>query len=404
MKPIKLLMIVTAAALITFGLGGYTLAFHEGGVAHCDGCHTMHNSQDGQTIIKGGTVGTTGKSLTIGAGPSSTCLQCHARNTSSYAVLGIDTDVALLPGGDFIWIKKTFTWSGHGGPSEGDTHGHNVIATDFGLDVDTINQSGTAPGGTFPVGQLECSSCHDPHGKKTNKEGPIEESGSYGADPNVVETGNYRLLADVGYKPGGTTITFTNPPPIATTASFGDFNSSPTGGENDTMHTDYGQGMSEWCGNCHTQFLASGASGQLKHPNGNSAFLGDLAENYNQYIKTGDFNGTSADSYLSLVPFERHTSDPTVPSLDPTSDTGPSTGSNVMCLTCHRAHASAFPDAGRWDFTTELPFHDYHPSPTDGGYFANAEKLAYYNRDIDGEFDAQNPVQRSLCNKCHVQD
>ena len=26
------------------------LAFHDAGVAHCNGCHTMHNSQDGALV------------------------------------------------------------------------------------------------------------------------------------------------------------------------------------------------------------------------------------------------------------------------------------------------------------------------------------------------------------------
>ena len=36
---------VAAAALVL--VAAPTLAFHDAGVAHCNGCHTMHNSQDG---------------------------------------------------------------------------------------------------------------------------------------------------------------------------------------------------------------------------------------------------------------------------------------------------------------------------------------------------------------------
>ena len=34
------------AGVLTLALGGTALAFHGGGVAHCDGCHSMHNSPE----------------------------------------------------------------------------------------------------------------------------------------------------------------------------------------------------------------------------------------------------------------------------------------------------------------------------------------------------------------------
>lgn len=36
--------ILTAAALLTLAASGSAFAFHDGGVAYCEGCHTMHNS------------------------------------------------------------------------------------------------------------------------------------------------------------------------------------------------------------------------------------------------------------------------------------------------------------------------------------------------------------------------
>ena len=40
----KVLLIAT---VLTFVLAGSAWAFHDQGVADCQGCHTMHNSQDG---------------------------------------------------------------------------------------------------------------------------------------------------------------------------------------------------------------------------------------------------------------------------------------------------------------------------------------------------------------------
>jgi hypothetical protein len=124
---------------------------------------------------------------------------------------------------------------------------------------------------------------------------------------------------------------------------------------------------------------------------------GDIISNYNEYVKTGDLTGSQATAYLALVPFERGTTDPL--QTDPLSTAGP-TGGNAACITCHRAHVSAFPNAGRWDFETEL-LADSHPQDTDGGAQGGDQLASYYGRDIASVFG---PGQRSLCNKCHQQD
>jgi hypothetical protein len=68
-----------------------------------------------------------------------------------------------------------------------------------------------------------------------------------------------------------------------------------------------------------------------------------------------------------------------------------------MCLSCHRAHASAFPDIGKWYFEDTLMLTDSHPKLTDTGATAADVANMYYGRVITAE-------QRSFCNKCHAQD
>ena len=47
---------LTVIALSVLGLATIpALAFHDAGVAHCNGCHTMHNSQDGVAMNDDGT-------------------------------------------------------------------------------------------------------------------------------------------------------------------------------------------------------------------------------------------------------------------------------------------------------------------------------------------------------------
>ena len=114
MRALKV-MILTAAALAL--ASGSALAFHDGGVAYCQGCHTMHNSQNGAAVDAAHPNGNT---YLLNAGnPSDTCLRCHA----AYGQFASGTGFG--PGGDFYWVTKTFSWTGtHGsGSSAGDSHG-----------------------------------------------------------------------------------------------------------------------------------------------------------------------------------------------------------------------------------------------------------------------------------------
>jgi predicted CXXCH cytochrome family protein len=352
MKFIRLGLVITAAVLITFGLGGMAMAFHDGGVADCAGCHTMHNSQDGEEITN-----SPGGHLTKGGDPSSTCLTCHAGYGQR-----TDDGSGYGSGGDFYWITKTYSWSGHGGPSLGDSHGHNVIAADFDLFADgTLT---TAPGGSYPASELSCGSCHDPHGAKGN---PLLLYGP--------EKPEFTAAAPILKSPGRRTV----------------YTSSSGHPVDDNEHTAFGSGMSQWCANCHTDFLL----GDQMHPVDEG--LGTtIAENYNEYVATDDLTGNQATAYWEFVPFETNQA---LADLNVNSTVGPTSSSKVMCLSCHRAHASAFPDAGRWDFTATLLVADSHPQAGDTGLGVDDEKNSYSGR--KGEFTAE---QRSLCNKCHQQD
>ncbi len=394
MKTTKLLVIM-AAVLIAVGLGGSAMAFHDGGVAHCDGCHSMHQQVDGASNLSGNA----NNNLTTGSDPSSTCLNCHA-GSGSYHILSAD-GTNFYPGGDFYWVTAGLWTVDHDTDSTDSNRGHNITALDFGLGDD--GRLNVAPGGTYPDTQLGCNSCHDPHAKVGGagvgpgapNPAPISGSGSYG-DPDPTDgsiLGNYRLLGGIGYDGGqGASANFANAAPIATAPAFGFAPGSVGLTERDDNHVDYGSGMSGWCGNCHTSFF----SGAHVHPVDTAATLGVEATNYNHYISTGNFDtsrtATSA-TYLALVPFERGTPDRTL--LLPTNTDGPDVNSQVMCLTCHRAHASPFKHIARWDLNTELLAESNANAPV------AVQAVQYYERDIATDFG---PWQRSLCNKCHVQD
>jgi hypothetical protein len=396
MKKIRYAVVATGALLMLLAFIHPATAFHEGGVAHCDGCHTMHNSVDGDTVTAN-----PGSSLLRGSDASSVCLSCH-EGSGSFRVLS-DDGSNQTPGGDFFWQKVTISWQEQFVGTvvrQGYQNGHSIVAADF-PELQPEQDLTTSPGGNFPSSILGCQSCHDPHGVKVNKTGPITGSGSFGGTaPPGQELGNYRILGDVGYSPTNSSVTFTRAPMIAVAPPY----SNPN--ETDTNHTDYGSGSSEWCANCHAGLQVAG-TGVNKHPNGNTVKLGEYVGNYNNYRATGEFGPGSGisftNAYFALVPIERGTSN--TQNLDRTSTQGAVDGqSNVSCLSCHRAHNSAFKYAGRWDFTQELLVNS-HPQAGDtitgGTITGDPQTVAYYGRTITTAF---NEFQRSLCNKCHHKD
>lgn len=360
MKLFKLLGLAAALVLIA---SGSALAFHDGGVADCAGCHTMHNSEDGMQV--GDNPAGNEYLLKIG-NASDTCLSCHAAYGQFFGGEGYG------PGGDFYWLTKTYSWTAHGhtSTSSGDSHGHNIISPAYGLEADmTLSE---APGGDFLSTYLRCTSCHDPHGNQNfrllygTEMGPVYNGGRYDFDSPAPEAvGNSRRT----YVGGG-------------------------GNETDAQHTVYKAGMSEWCANCHTNFHTDNTT-NFVHPTGEN--LGStIAASYNAYISTDDtVGGDPTTSYWGLVPFEAVNVD--LENVDPGNYTqGPAGTDQVMCVSCHRAHATAFSNAGRWDFG-ETFIADSHPQPTDTGWSQDDEDNMYYEYTFVTN-------QRSLCNKCHVKD
>lgn len=380
---------IVMAGLVIFMSAGDGYAFHEGGVGYCEGCHISHPSSENQSNV----ADEFPKHMLKGSDPSSSCLRCHSEKGRFYNVYSDDGSI-YSPGGDFYWLKKTFTFRKDRimSSSEGDNHGHNIVAADYGLNADSKNSS--APEDSYPSTAMGCTSCHNPHGMvsgNNHNSKAISVSGSYGETPAPgTISGNFRLLGGAGYDSGDQANSFEYPAPVAV-ADSGDWS------ETDSNHTAYGSGMSEWCVNCHSSYITD----NNKHPSGNNRKLGTtIMFNYNSYVKTGNFTGTQADAYLSLVPFELGVTDKLL--LDPSSTSGPGvTGkANVMCLTCHRAHASAFSNIGRWDFQTTF-IADSHPKAGDGGVTGNDVLNSYYGRNMVAEFGK---YQRQLCNKCHSQD
>jgi len=429
MKRLRLILIFMASALIAIGLAGMAYAFHSGGVAECGGCHSMHSPNP------------RGSFLLIGSDQSSTCLNCHQHagdtGPTSYHISTAEADMPSgtppkqrTPGGDFGWLKKTyiFTVRGNQITENGETHGHNIYANDYGYGGDS--RYSQSPGGTYPAGPaFQCVSCHDPHGKYRRladgsiaKAGaPIIASGSYDNSPDPSDgkaVGVYRLLAGANYnRPGQLPSPSFPGVPVAVAPSTYNRPESSTQTRVAYGHSSTGNGRTswgQWCGACHG---AMHSDGHYVHPV--DEILGSgIANIYNQYVNSGNTTGgSSTTSFLSLVPFIENTYDYTIlKSHAKNNDSylnGPSSNDRVSCLTCHRAHASGWPEMLRWNMEGEfMTYVDGSGNPvwpgTDNGapaQFARGRTstetaAAYYDRPVT-IFGA---YQRVLCNKCHAQD
>jgi len=296
-----------------------------------------------------------------------------------------------------------------------------------------------APGGTYPASNLSCASCHDPHSRARIYDAngdiyeaqlgqnvlPIYTSGSYGAVATATAaTGVYRLLGPASYTqmslPGE--VPFASNPPVAVAPAT--YNQTEATNE---VRVAYGAGMSEWCANCHTSIHNSntgapsigGANTALIHPAGNGALLTAAANNlngnatgttiaaiYNAYVASGNLTGVQTSSYTSMVPFERGTTViATLAGLSSITNSaasaaGPITGTeNVMCLSCHRAHATGFLSMTRWDNTSNF-ITTNGAFQTGIGLSAAEYQAAMYDRAPT----VYATYQRSLCNKCHAKD
>lgn len=429
MNSTKWGLTILAAAVLVLGMGAAAYAFHSGGVAECVGCHSMHSPAAG------------GTSLLIGNDISSTCLSCHEHQgdtgPSSYHISTASADLPTgtppkqrTPGGDFGWLRKSFTFVVRGATTieDGATFGHNIVAVDKGYAADPTNT--TAPGGTFPATQLACNSCHDPHGKfrrlnsgsVATTGAPIKASGSYNGASNEPDATNavgvYRLLAGSGYQNTVSgVIGFPGVPAAKVPSTYNMTEAS------NQVRVAYGVATTgghatwaNWCATCHP---AMHSTGNYVHPV-DTAMSAQIRANYNAYVKSGDMTGSSTSSFNSLVPFATNSSNyATLASLANNNGSnlnGPASGDQVMCLSCHRAHATGNPEMLRWQIEGEFMLYNGNGTEytgidngcASGGSCAQfsrgrtkAEQAAIYYDRPASQFAS---YQRVLCNKCHAKD
>jgi len=153
------------------------------------------------------------------------------------------------------------------------------------------------------------------------------------------------------------------------------------------------------------------SSGNYVHPV-DEGLGGTIQANYEQYVGSGNMTGSAGSSFLSLIPFATNTSDYTaLATLAVNDDTqlgGPGSTDQVMCLSCHRAHASGFEYMLRFGYQYEFMTKNssylcadaYGNDACGRGRTEQEMTIAYGDRPATDWAT----YQRVLCNKCHAKD
>lgn len=345
-------------------------------MGECSNCHTMHNSQDNLPMRYDTEASPLPQLL------RSDCLGCHAMGTTNNIeyrgtaripqVYHNDTLAGDLAGGNFAYID------GLKGGAASDGKGHNVsIIPGIGTDAThTVGPPGGirqslhfGPGAHITTNELTCAG--DPanngrfgcHGNRDTRGDPNypggitgahheNQSGSLDPGPGEARAGyGYRFL--VGVKGYEDTDWQLNP----TDSDHNEYFAlgSPTtldcsasgchllGGVRAPNGT-----MSEFCATCHGNFhtlsvgaaddsisnssgVGSGASPFIRHPADLFLPAGGEFDSYTQYKLSAPVGRTTSPV--------------------PAPNNSVATGSDaVMCLSCHVAHGSEFPDMLRWSY------------------------------------------------------
>jgi hypothetical protein len=333
----------------------------------CSNCHTMHNSQNGTAMaLLGGESGASPNPFLT----SGSCLGCHAMGSGNKIETIGATQIPQvrhhdgtgdLAAGNFAYMLE--------GAGASDTKGHNVV--DFGVqDANLygppggINLSDHNNGYNVNDTVLTCAGEDGCHGYRKVAPGPgikgVEalhgaHHGNVDGKCDIADTpaNSYRFLFRVwglenqadkwqNVSSGSHNEYFGQTMPKQLTGCDGGTSCCHQGFFiGPPNHT-----MSEFCATCHGNFhtLTSGSSSGIG--TGTNPFIRhptDIAlPNRGEYIL---YNGDK--SYSVIAPVARAGTVPDV--VSSTVDT--STGNDVvMCLSCHGAHATDFPDILRWDY------------------------------------------------------
>ncbi len=354
----KKVLIISLIALLSIAItSGFAEAVIQGA---CANCHTMHNSQNGAPMNWDGS-STPNETLLRG-----NCWGCHAYALINSTGDNIEfddttpqvahTNVVDLAGGNFAYITggKAVDSTDSVVSANRDTAGHNVRETGNPEDItamfpppgDEYNQIGITST-TFT-----CAGVYGCHGDRSISGSMAAIRGSHHVDDDVLKFGSideasqgtttalsYRFLKGVK---GGEDSDW------QATKDEDDHNEykGATAGVEGSATVPGGSTISGLCAECHGNFHGGstdiGTGPWLRHPTDIVLPSSTSKEYYMYNGGTGTNNPYSVDAPVARA---------TIPTAAPSGNVNPGTGDAiVMCLSCHKAHASANADLLRWNY------------------------------------------------------
>jgi hypothetical protein len=303
----------------------------------CSHCHTMHNSQRGESVVATGP---------IPGLLDDDCKGCHtgfnqttstmpyvlSGSTPIYGTTGTEASTNTLAGGNFYWVQSA------------DRAGHNVAGV-AGVDPLLGNNP---PGGAALGSQLTCSGANGCHGVRTETDPYKAMLGAHHNNSDTTEwregstlAESYRFLEGVkGLEDSDYEF---RPTADSHNKYYGVDRSLETTNDTGTI--------SNLCAQCHGNFhngsgeIASGAFGAgawLRHPTDFDMSRAATSSEYKSY----NGGGGSNNPYSVVSPVA--TAD-TLPNFNNTVYTL-ADDAILMCMSCHRAHGTPYDAILRWDY------------------------------------------------------
>lgn len=290
---------------------------------NCNDCHTMHNSQNGQPVAyqlnpsySDFETNTTPNKLLL----VSNCIGCHTSTGSATIinntpiVFNTSTVNSPLAGGNFNYVRNN------------DANGHNINGV--------VSQDGNLglipPGGAAMTSQLTCAGEFGCHGNRnTGKDNISGIKGAHHTDDSGGLTGNsvglsYRFLNGISGKED---------------PDWEQDNVNTSHNEYKGSTSNAADTISHLCAECHGMFHTweggvfevGITSPWLRHPT-------DI-----NLKSTGEY--ANYTTYSMVAPVARPAPDDVIDSSQVTPGTD-----IIMCLSCHRSHASPYFKMMRWDY------------------------------------------------------
>lgn len=306
-------------------------AFHGKGLI-CEKCHVMHYSEDGTPLpADEGPF----EHLLIKERSTELCLTCHDGKVDVPDVMGQDDANGLTEraAGFFASVNVE------------NEYGHNLQAGKIGA---SALCSSCHSGGSFSTAKMGCTDCHDPHGKDVN------DSLNY----------SYRNLQWASNPDTSPMFKAFVKPDVTGLQTYEQKNVGYPAP--DTKTSDWRE-VSNICFDCHHVFGDDGYTRNskgaiIRHPSTDSQrgirekiSKAGLAQTDIEHWQ----NGTGTGFTIARVPFIVPGATDYAEATTVASKTG-KIANEVFCLTCHKAHGSAYKASLRWSPDSSLGCQQCH--------------------------------------------